>query len=94
MMNSVVKIGKNEITAEEYLAPGHRACLGCGEELAVRLVCKALGKDVIIVNATGCTEIVSSQFPSTSWEVPWIHTLFENTAAVASGIEEGCSYGR
>jgi pyruvate ferredoxin oxidoreductase beta subunit len=34
-------------------------------------------------------EIVSSQLPYTSWEVPWIHTLFENTAAVASGIEAG-----
>src|SRR4030043_1281135 len=34
-------------------------------------------------------EIVSSPLPYTSWEVPWIHTLFENTAAVASGIEAG-----
>jgi pyruvate ferredoxin oxidoreductase beta subunit len=34
-------------------------------------------------------EIVSSPFPDTSWTVPWIHTLFENTAAVASGIEAG-----
>jgi pyruvate ferredoxin oxidoreductase beta subunit len=61
--------------------------MGCGEALAVRLVCKALGRNVIIANATGCMEIVSSQLPATSWEVPWIHTLFENTAAVASGIE-------
>lgn len=53
------------------------------------MVAKFLGKDVIVVNATGCAEIVSSQFPYTSWEVPWIHTLFENTAAVASGIESG-----
>ena len=88
-MDTVVKIGKNTITTEEYLLPGHRACLGCGEELAVRLVAKILGKDVIIANATGCTEIVSSPFPYTSWRVPWIHTLFENTAAVASGIESG-----
>ena len=78
---------KTSIPAEEYFAPGHRACIGCGEVLALRLVCKALGKDVIIANATGCMEIVSSPFPNTSWEVPWIHTLFENTAAVASGIE-------
>jgi len=47
---------ENEIPAEEYFAPGHRACMGCGEALAVRLVCKALGKDVIIVTATGCVE--------------------------------------
>lgn len=76
-------------TTEEYFAPGHRACMGCGEALAVRLVCKALGRNVIIANATGCMEIVSSQLPATSWEVPWIHTLFENTAAVASGVESG-----
>jgi pyruvate ferredoxin oxidoreductase beta subunit len=76
-------------TTKEYFAPGHRACMGCGEALAVRLVCKALGRNVIIANATGCMEIVSSPLPYTSWEVPWIHTLFENTAAVASGIETG-----
>jgi len=69
------------------LAPGHRACIGCGEALAVRIACKAIGENVIIANATGCMEIISSQLPTTSWDVPWIHTLFENTAAVASGIE-------
>jgi len=77
------------VTRKENFAPGHRACIGCGEALAVRLVCKALGQNVIIANATGCMEIVSSQLSSTSWRVPWIHTLFENTAAVASGIEAG-----
>ena len=80
----------DKIIAEgERLAPGHRACIGCGEALAVRLACKALGDNVIIANATGCIEIISSQLPYTSWTVPWIHTLFENTAAVASGIEAG-----
>ncbi len=75
------------ITKRENFAPGHRACIGCGEALAVRLACKALGQNIIVVNATGCMEIVSSQLPYTSWRVPWIHTLFENTAAVASGVE-------
>jgi len=77
------------VTKKEPFAPGHRACIGCGEVLAVRLACKALGQNVIIANATGCMEIVSSPLPTTSWKVPWIHTLFENTAAVASGIESG-----
>jgi pyruvate ferredoxin oxidoreductase beta subunit len=77
------------VTKRERFLPGHRACIGCGEALAVRLVCKALGDNVIIANATGCMEIVSSPMPWTSWSVPWIHTLFENTAAVASGIEAG-----
>jgi pyruvate ferredoxin oxidoreductase beta subunit len=69
------------------LAPGHRACIGCGEALAVRIAMKAMGGNIIIANATGCMEVISSQLPATAWDVPWIHTLFENTAAVASGIE-------
>jgi len=77
------------VAREEFFAPGHRACLGCGQALAVRLACKALGQNVIIVSATGCMEVISSQLPYTTWRVPWIHTLFENTAAVASGIEAG-----
>jgi len=77
------------VNEQENFASGHRACIGCGEALAVRLACKVLGDNVIIANATGCMEIVSSPFPCTSWGVPWIHTLFENTAAVASGIEAG-----
>ena len=75
------------ITKRENFAPGHRACIGCGEALAVRLAFKALGNNLIVVNATGCMEIVASPIPYTSWRLPWIHTLFENTAAVASGIE-------
>ncbi len=75
------------VKKKEKFAPGHRACIGCGEALAVRLAFKAMGNNIIVANATGCMEIVASQLPYTSWHVPWIHTLFENTAAVASGIE-------
>lgn len=75
------------VDKDEAFTPGHRACVGCAEALAVRQVAKALGRDVIMVNATGCMEIIGSCYPNTSWEVPWIHTLFENTAAVASGVE-------
>jgi pyruvate ferredoxin oxidoreductase beta subunit len=79
----------NKLGTEEYFAPGHRACEGCGEVLALRLIHKALGPDVIIASATGCMQIISTPFPFTSWEVPWIHVAFENTAAVAGGIEAG-----
>jgi len=77
------------VTKRDSFVPGHRACIGCGEALALRLVAKALGPDVIIVNATGCMEVIASPLPWTSWDVPWIHTLFENAAAVASGVEAG-----
>jgi len=75
------------VKKKENFAPGHRACIGCGEALAIRLAFKALDNNVIVVNATGCMEIVASQLPNTSWHLPWIHTLFENASAVASGVE-------
>lgn len=86
-MNDANVYAVKSLTKKEYLAPGHRSCLGCGEVLAVRLVHKALGRNTITASATGCMEIVSSPFPLTSWEIPWIHVAFENAAAVAGGIE-------
>jgi pyruvate ferredoxin oxidoreductase beta subunit len=77
------------ITKKDYFAPGHRACQGCAEALAVRLVAKALGRNTIVASATGCMEIISSPMPFTSWRIPWIHVAFENAAAVASGAEAG-----
>jgi pyruvate ferredoxin oxidoreductase beta subunit len=89
MEGKFIKFGKNLVTTDEFVAEGHSFCVGCGEVLALRLACKALGRNVIIANATGCIEICTSPLPVTSWRVPWIHTLFENTAATASGIEAG-----
>ena len=71
----------------EPLSPGHRACQGCGEVLALRQAMKALGMNVIVSSATGCMEIITSPFPQSAWRVPWIHVAFENAAAVASGVE-------
>ncbi len=71
----------------EYFAPGHRACLGCGHGISLRLIMKAMGPRTIVSNATGCVEITSSTYPQTSWRVPWIHVAFETAASVASGIE-------
>lgn len=76
-----------ELTEEEFLAPGHRACPGCGSALAIRLALKALGRNVIISQATGCMEVTTTPYPQTAWRVPWIHVAFENAAAVASGVE-------
>ena len=77
------------VDKEEYFSFGHRACQGCGEALAIRLMCKALGKDTVIVNATGCMEVVSSLYPTTAWKLPWIHVAFPNAASVGSGVEAG-----
>ncbi|MDJ1008394.1 MAG: thiamine pyrophosphate-dependent enzyme [Paracoccaceae bacterium] len=69
------------------LDSGHRACQGCGEALAARLVMESAGPDVMIANATGCLEVFTTPWPQSAWRVPWVHSLFENAAAVASGME-------
>lgn len=76
-----------KVSELELFAPGHRACAGCGVAIAVRLILKATGPDVIVVTPTGCLETFTSPYPETPWGVPWIHPLFENAAAVASGVE-------
>ncbi|MBU2547628.1 MAG: pyruvate synthase subunit beta [Proteobacteria bacterium] len=83
------KITAKTIPAEEPLAPGHRACQGCGEVAALRMVMKAVGHNAIVASATGCMEVCTSTFPTSSWRVPWVHAAFENAAAVASGVEAG-----
>jgi pyruvate ferredoxin oxidoreductase beta subunit len=76
-----------ELPREELFASGHTMCSGCGPALAVRWVTKFIGKNAIIVNATGCIEVTTTIYPRTAWEHPYIHSLFENSAAVASGVE-------
>jgi len=73
-------------------APGHTACAGCGQALAARIVIDASGPNTIVANNTGCLEVFSTKYPESAWEVPWIHSLFENSAAVASGIEAALKY--
>jgi pyruvate ferredoxin oxidoreductase beta subunit len=72
------------------LNSGHRACQGCGEALGARYAIdtamEATGGQLIAANATGCLEVFSTPYPETSWQIPWIHSLFGNTAAVATGI--------
>jgi pyruvate ferredoxin oxidoreductase beta subunit len=81
--------GLKELPTEEPLAPGHRLCPGCGASVVVRQVLLAAPKDTIVANATGCLEVSTALYPYSAWNRPWIHSAFENAAAVASGIEVG-----
>src|SRR5512139_1159167 len=72
------------------LNSGHRACQGCGEALGARYAIDAAmdatNRQLVAANATGCLEVFSTPYPETSWQIPWIHSLFGNAAAVATGI--------
>jgi len=72
------------------LTSGHRACQGCGEALGARYVLdtamRATGGQLVAANATGCLEVFSTPYPESSWQLPWIHSLFGNAPAVATGV--------
>ncbi len=79
---------KNMPSAKDSMvSSGHRACQGCLEVMAMGMVTKVAGPDTIVCNATGCMEIITSPYPETAWKIPWIHVAFENTSAVAAGVE-------
>ena len=72
------------------LTCGHRACQGCGEALGARFALdsamRATKGKLIAANATGCLEVFSTPYPESSWQLPWIHSLFGNAPAVSTGI--------
>ncbi len=78
--------------SKHLFTSGHTACSGCGQAVAARLVIDASGPNTMVANNTGCLEVFSTKYPESSWEVPWIHSLFENSPAVASGIEAALKY--
>ena len=90
LLNPEQRSIQSDMERTNSLNCGHRACQGCGEALGARYAIdaamKASDNQVIAANATGCLEVFSTPYPETSWQVPWIHSLFGNAAAVATGI--------
>jgi len=72
------------------ITSGHRACQGCGEALGARYALdpamRATEGQMVAVNATGCLEVFTTPYPETSWQIPWLHSLFGNAPAVATGV--------
>ena len=78
---------KEASKGKELFTGGHRACAGCGATIIARQVLMAAGPNTVVANATGCLEVISTIFPYTAWNVPFIHSAFENAAATISGVE-------
>lgn len=83
---------KSQKSKKNLIAPGHRACAGCGQMIAAKTVANALGPNTIVANATGCLEVTTTPYPQSAWQFPWIHSLFENSAGIASGIKAALRY--
>ena len=76
----------NTRNMKKALYPGHTACAGCGELLAVRHALEAAGPNTIVTAGTGCSEVTTSAYPTSSFGQPWIHSVFANAPSVASGV--------
>lgn len=73
-----------ELPDDELLSMGALSCSGCGQLLAFRHALKVLGKNTIVINSTGCLAVIMQMGVP---RVPHFHVLFENGAAVISGID-------
>lgn len=82
-MTSIRGLAQREVR----LTSGHRACSGCLQVVAVRQALAAIDEPVVTSAATGCLEVVTTIFPYTAWNVPFMHSAFENAAATLSGLE-------
>ena len=77
-----------ELHNKEYpLTSGHGLCAGCAESVIVRQIIMALDRPVVASMATGCLEVSTSRFPLTSWNIPVMHSAFENAATTIAGAE-------
>lgn len=81
---------QSDVDRANALTSGHRACQGCGEALGARYALdaamRASNGQLIAVNATGCLEVFSTPYPESSWRIAWLHSLFGNAPAVATGV--------
>lgn len=76
-----------DLPVEEYYIPGSAACPGCPATMAMRIVFKAIGKNMIMVVPACCTAVIESLHPNTSFNIPTMNIAFEAAAAGASGVE-------
>lgn len=76
-----------DLPTEEYLSPGSPMCAGCGGLTTLRLMHKALGENVMVVNAAGCMTLMAV-FPFTSLRSSWLYTTMGSAAAGAQGVRD------
>lgn len=74
------------LTAEEFVHPGNRACAGCGLSIVYRIGLKALGRDTILVVPPSCLTVLQGLYPIAATQLPCLNVTFASTAAAATGV--------
>jgi pyruvate ferredoxin oxidoreductase beta subunit len=74
------------LTDEEFVYPGNRACPGCGLSILYRTGLKAIGRDAILVVPPSCLTVMQGLYPITSTQLSVLNVTFASTASAASGV--------
>ncbi len=74
------------LTEDELVHPGNRACAGCGLSIVYRIGLKALGRDTILVVPPSCLTVLQGLYPIAATQLPCLNVTFASTAAAATGV--------
>lgn len=76
----------DSVSPQEMFVSGHNCCAGCGQAIAFRNIMNAAGPETIVLQGTGCLEVTTCYNDVSAFRLPWMHSLFENSAALATGV--------
>lgn len=74
------------LSDEELVHPGNRACSGCGLSIVYRTALKALGRDTLLVVPPSCLTVLQGLYPIASTQLPCLNVTFASTGAAATGV--------
>jgi pyruvate ferredoxin oxidoreductase beta subunit len=74
------------LTDEEFVFPGNRACAGCGLSILYRIGLKAIGRDAILVVPPSCLTVMQGLYPISSTQLSVLNVTFASAASAASGV--------
>ncbi len=77
---------KIDLVDRDLFNPGHAACPGCQESLALRAILNTIGPDAAAVFPPSCGAVICGPHPYSSLQIPVFHTSLESAAAAASGL--------
>jgi pyruvate ferredoxin oxidoreductase beta subunit len=85
-MTPIAKTNVLNLTEEEFVHPGNRACSGCSLSILYRIGLKALGRDCIFVVPPSCLTVMQGLYPIAATQMPVLNGTFASTAAIATGV--------
>lgn len=74
------------LTEDEFVHPGNRACSGCGLSIVYRMALKALGKNTLLVVPPSCLTVMQGLYPVATTKLPCVNVTFASTGAAATGV--------